>query len=168
MKLSRPNVDDALVGWEGAAGSRIGDELFPSYPLADGRVVRLYHSSIGRNWRAPRREPAEPQPESLDTLQLSTMLPPPPPPQPGKRELPSASAELVSTIPVAPKPSVAVDLGGRRNVTLIVELATREGDDDDTDGGDPNEPPPPPPEEFDFAEEEVAKIEEEVDPFDLL
>ena len=59
-----------LVSWTGAKGSRIGDELYKSFELPDGRVVRLYHSSNKRNWREPAPEPTEVRPRGLSALGL--------------------------------------------------------------------------------------------------
>ena len=74
--------------------------MYPSYPLEDGRVVRLYHSSVGRNWRGPRVEPAESIPDTLTVLQFASILPPPPPPQLGKREMPVLSTDLALVPPL--------------------------------------------------------------------
>ena len=61
-----------LVFWQGSRGSRIAEQLgFKGFELEDGRVLRLFHASNKRNWRAPPHEPDEPVPAALATLGLS-------------------------------------------------------------------------------------------------
>ena len=87
----------------------------------------------------------------------STPLPSPCPPL---AQLPVPLLDLAASLPFAPKPFYSDDSHEGCEIVLIVELARPAADDGSMAA--------PPVEAFEFADEEVAKIEEEEDPFDML
>ena len=93
QKEQLAGVAGVLVSWQASPGSRVGDSLFPSYPLPDGRTLRMFHRSHRRNAVAPPEEPAAPvyppPPDDLTALQLDGLPAAPPPTQPSKRDVPT-------------------------------------------------------------------------------
>ena len=57
---------------QAAEGSRVGDGLFGTFVLPDGRCLRLYHNSQRRNCREPTPEPPDDVPNKLSVLQGTT------------------------------------------------------------------------------------------------
>ena len=84
-------------------GSKIAEQLgFKGFELPNGKVLRLFHASTKRNWKAPPQEPVEPLASSLVTVGLPELPPHPHPPQPSRRDV----QKLTQADVKAPKPRV--------------------------------------------------------------
>jgi len=72
-KMISQMTTGTLSSWQAAEGSRVGDGLFGTFVLPDGRSLRLYHNSQKRNCREPTPEPPDVAPNKLSVLQGTTV-----------------------------------------------------------------------------------------------
>ena len=62
-----------LVSWVGVEGSMVGEYVAPSFMMPDGKLLRVFHSSIKRNARTPLPEPIEVMPDTLAGLGVDAL-----------------------------------------------------------------------------------------------
>ena len=119
-----------LVGWVGVPGSRLGDDLFTSIGLPNGKRLRLFHASRRRNGRRPPDEEPNEKPETFAALRVSALPSRPEMPYPNERDVPRCLQSLEQSAP--PPLKVMLDsmepapaFGVMRTDALTLQVAKR-------------------------------------------